>query len=467
MDNEENSDVETDDAIVELADVKPAITVDKSDDDAVFAEPGGYVTYTVTVKNTTAEAVVITGIADRIVNVGLDLDITKNGDIVSGTTCGALVGSTLAGNGTTTCSFTIPIFGNAGYVKLDRVTVTVADNEKNVADASDDDTTPIVDVKPAISVQKTDKGATLTEHGGLVTYWVKILNDSVEDVVVTNLFDIVDDDYSNWIDVTQVGGAVKATTCDTAVKLTLEPGEEHWCSFTLWLDREAGDEVTDVVKVFAWDDEGNKAFGWADETTPVVDVKPTITVDKTDDGATVTVGGKATYRVTVTNTSVEPVWITSVTDLLDGQVLDITTVGGAVSSTSCNLLTGQMLQPGASSLCSFTVKLSAGAGSTSTDTVTVSAKDDEHNVVSASDTESTPVVAAPVAPKQAAAEPEAQVLGVQVTAPVAPAVSPARAQLARTGGEATGRVQFGLALLAMGMALVALDRRLRRRVTEV
>ena len=281
-------------------------------------------------------------------------------------------------------------------------------------------------------------------------------------MVVTNLFDIVDDDYSNWIDVTQVGDEVKATTCDTAVKLTLEPGEEHWCSFTLWLDRASGDEVTDVVKVFAWDDEGNKAFGWADETTPVVDVKPTITVDKTDDGATVAVGGSATYRVTVKNTSVEPVWITSVSDLLDGKVVDITTVGGAVSATSCNLLTGQMLQPGASSQCSFTVKLTAGAGSSSTDTVTVSAKDDEYNAVSASDSEATPVVAAPVAPKQATAEPEAQVLGIQVTAPTAPA-TPARAQLARTGGEATGRVQFGLALLAAGMVLVALDRRLRRR----
>ncbi|MCA1683650.1 MAG: hypothetical protein LC708_00745, partial [Actinobacteria bacterium] len=79
---------DTDDATVTITPVQPTIAVDKTADPTALAEPGGDFTYTVVVTNpNTVEAITITSLNDNIY-----------GDLATrpGSTCGALIGTTLA-----------------------------------------------------------------------------------------------------------------------------------------------------------------------------------------------------------------------------------------------------------------------------------------------------------------------------------------------------------------------------------
>ena len=480
IDDELHEVADDDDAVVAFTDVLPTITVDKDDRDVVIVEPGGAIEYDVTVTNTSAEAVKITKLEDRLLNLDMDLDITKVEGYVLETNCGSLIGQVLAAGESAKCSFLIPIWGNAGYTKVNRIIATAIDNEKNEAVASDIEKTPIVDAKPAIGVEKTDKGATFNEGGSKVLYYVTVRNDSVEPVIIERIADILNDDYSNWIDVTKVDGPVVYTTCDALIGASMEPGETRECQFGMFLTGKPGEVFTDIVKVFAYDDEKNLAFGWADEDTPVVDVRPTITVDKDDAGASVVEpGGDVAYTVTITNTSAEPVWILSIEDQVNGANLNVAALNGGVVTTECAALIGQRIEPGKSVSCKFTLAVKGAGGTQASDTVTVTVKDDELTTAQASDTEKTPILAAPKpaetpAPPAPQPEPtpepatpeagapienETEVLGSAVSAGgIAAAES-----LARTGQNSTKTARAGVLLVMVGMLSVSMEFLLRRR----
>ncbi|MGN6696045.1 MAG: vWA domain-containing protein, partial [Aquihabitans sp.] len=107
---------------------------------------------------------------------------------------------------------------------------------------------------------------------------------------------------------------------------------------------------------------------------------PTIQVTKTAGVPSVAEpGGSVTYTVTVANTSVEPVEITSLTDSVEGgPSFPITSVSGPVTSTSCGSLIGTSLTPtglGSSAQCTFAVPVTGDGGDTVGDVVTAKAED--------------------------------------------------------------------------------------------
>jgi hypothetical protein len=96
--------------------------------------PGGTFTFTVTVINSSIEPVTVTGLTDDIYG-GLATRPSS--------TCGAVIGITLAAGASTSCSFTGVFTGAAGASQTDVVTVIVVDDEGSVATDTDDATVTI------------------------------------------------------------------------------------------------------------------------------------------------------------------------------------------------------------------------------------------------------------------------------------------------------------------------------------
>jgi hypothetical protein len=125
-----------DDATVELTDVPPTVTVAKSALPEERAAPGGAFTFQVVVTNTSFETVTITGIEDDI-----EGDLTQ----LTGSSCAAAIGSTIAPGASLSCTFSGELTGPAGTAQTDVVTVTVADDDGTSSRAHDDATVHLVE----------------------------------------------------------------------------------------------------------------------------------------------------------------------------------------------------------------------------------------------------------------------------------------------------------------------------------
>ena len=145
--NDAGESTDTDDATVTIDDVAPAVTVTKTPNPTSLDEPGGTVTFTVTIENDSAEAVDVTVLDDDVYGDLLD---PTNGD-VSNNTCDDAPISLAASDGTAgsgtdffTCSFTAQVTGNAGSSHTDTVTGTVTDDDGSTATDTDDATVNIL-----------------------------------------------------------------------------------------------------------------------------------------------------------------------------------------------------------------------------------------------------------------------------------------------------------------------------------
>ncbi len=188
-------------------------------------------------------------------------------------------------------------------------------------------------------------------------------------------------------------------------------------------------------------------------------------------------------EVAVTNTSVETVTITGLTDTVDsGNAFDVTTAADAVLATTCGEAVGTGLTPGQTYRCTFTVLVRSDGTTTVTDTVHVTASDDEGNVAVASDDATVEVAAAPVDPDPVppttnppepqqprsapAVQPLTRTAPTTTTAPAAstPVQAAPASTLAATGGEAAHPALVAMLLLVAGTAVhrVARSRSARR-----
>jgi uncharacterized repeat protein (TIGR01451 family) len=377
---------DTGDEVVDITNVPSSIVVTKTASANSVVEPGGNVTYTVKVENTSvSDPVTIDAIVDSV---------SGGAPVAAGGTCPALLGTTLAPGGSATCSFTLAVIGNAGENVPDTVTVTGTDDDDSKVEGSDSEIVDITDSAAAISVVKTPSVSSLPEPGGNVTYTVDITNDSPADTVtLDSIVDAVD------------GGApfAAAGTCPALLGTSLAPGGTKTCAFTLPVTGNAGDSVPDTVTITGHDDDpvappagGLGASGVLTASDSAVvditDVPPTGTASKTADPKTIPEpGGPVEFDVSVTNTSaVEAATVTAITDDVDGTAIDVTQVGGPVSATTC--ATGAVLAPGGTYTCTFTLIVSgADAGDVVVDQIGITLADDDGNSVTPTDTETVAV----------------------------------------------------------------------------
>ena len=286
-DNDESGEpvCEDDPATVTITDVEPTLTVLKVASPLSLPEPGGMFTFTVTVTNTSAEAVTIESLDD-------DVHGPQTGD------ADCQVGTLLAANGGS-CQFSFQgqFLGNAGDEETDTVTVCVDDNDESGEPVCEDDpaTVTITDVEPTLTVLKVASPLSLPEPGGMFTFTVTVTNTSAEAVTIESL----DDDVHG----PQTGDA----DCQVGTLLAANGGSCQF-SFQGQFLGNAGDEETDTVTVCVDDnDESGEPVCEDDPATVTITSNPgTLIVRKiviNDNGGTRTAD---TFSFQVNSGQVQP-----------------------------------------------------------------------------------------------------------------------------------------------------------------
>jgi uncharacterized repeat protein (TIGR01451 family) len=409
-----------DHATVAITSVAPSIVVKKSADPQSLPEPGGSFNFTATVTNTSIEALTLTSFVDDVYG---DLNGLGNCSVPQ---------SLAANGGTYTCNFPGTFTGFGGDSQTDTVTGTAVDTRGREVTASDRATVTLTTVPPTIAVVKTAQPPTKPEPGGDFTFGVTVTNTSFKVLTLTSL---VDDVY---------GDLNGRGTCQTGG--TLAPnGGTYSCSFVGAFTGFGGDSQTDTVTATGVDNRGNEVSAQAQATVSLTSVPPTVTVVKTPDPTTRPApGGDFTFNVAVTNTTFEPLTVTSLVDNVYG---DLNGKG------SCKI--GAVIQPGASYTCSFTGTFTGKGGDSQTDTVTVTAVNSRGQTATATAqaTVSLTPVATPPSP--------VVVLPGQVVS--VPGVVTRVGTLARTGQNMGTATRLALAFLLVGFLMVAATWRHRPR----
>ncbi|MEX2587071.1 MAG: hypothetical protein WD602_03635 [Actinomycetota bacterium] len=359
-----------DDATVTLTGVPPMVDLVKTADPTSQPEPGGTFTFDVEITNTSdQEVITLDALTDDIYG---DLFDPANPN-VENNTCAALEGTTLDPGEATTCSFDGEFTGNADDSQTDTVTVEVSDDDGETATASDDATVTLTP-GPTIQVVKTADPTARQEPGGTFTFSVEVTNTHDQSLVITSLTDDVYGDIGD-----PANPNVTNNDCPDLIGQTLAPDESTTCSFDGEFTGNAGDSETDTVTVVGTDEFGNEATDDDDATvTLTAGEPPTVSVDKTADPTSQPEpGGTFTFNVEVTNTGVNDVTITSLTDDVYGDLLD--PANPDVENNTCPALDGTTLAPDESTTCSFDGEFTGSAGDEETDTVTVVVEDEDGN----------------------------------------------------------------------------------------
>ncbi len=324
------------------------IAVTKTADPTSLPEPGGTVTFTVTIDNQSAAA----SVTIDTLNDSVHGDLNGQGDCATP--------QTIPAGGSYSCQFTATVSGNAGDTETDVVTASGTDSNQNQVSGQDDATVTITNAPSSMQVLKSASPASLPEPGGPVTFTVQINNTSSADSITINT--LSDSIHGN------LNGQG-----DCAVPQTIPAGGSYTCQFSATVSGNNGDVETDTVTANATDDDGASLSGSDDATVTITNASSSIVVTKGANPTTVPVpGGDVTFSVHIENTSTaDAVTIDSLSDNVFGDLNGQGTC--AVPFT---------LQPGQTYDCNFVAHVSGDAGDSHTDTVTASGADDDGEPVS-------------------------------------------------------------------------------------
>ncbi|HSM32841.1 MAG TPA: hypothetical protein VK987_02020, partial [Anaerolineae bacterium] len=334
---------------VSITDVPSSIVLTKVASPTELDEPGGNVTFTVTVINDSAvDTVELTELTDDVY-----------GDLASQRDCA--LPQTIPAGGSYACSFSGPVSGVPGDVLTDTVTATATDDDGNPLSGSASADVTILDTPSSMVVTKTASPIRLDEPGGPVTFSITLENTSVVDsITIDSLTDVP------FGDITSLAG-------DCAVPQVVAAGASYSCSFSVDVVGDAGDVLTDTVTAAATDDDGNPLSESDVASVAIDDVLPTIEVTKSASPSQIAEpGGDITFTVAVANTSPEPITVTSIRDDVYGDL-------GAACGVPF------VIAVGGSATCDFVRAVLGDAGNDRTNVITVIAQDDEGNVTSERD----------------------------------------------------------------------------------
>ncbi len=232
-----------------FTDAPPTMTVVKTATPTSLPEPGGPVTFSMAVANTSAEPITLTSARDDVY-----------GDLNGAGTC--VLPQTITPGATYTCSASGPVTGDAGDERTDTITGHARDDEGNTVTEEAEATVTITDVMPAVSAVKRAEPTELPEPGRpgrLHDPRAEPLD--VEDVVLGSLIDDVYGDLNGQ------------GTCVLPQTLT-KGGGSYTCSFYAQVSGDAGDVLSDTITASAADNEGNPATAEASASVTIIDVRP-------------------------------------------------------------------------------------------------------------------------------------------------------------------------------------------------
>lgn len=230
-DDEGNETTDDDDASVELTDVLPGITVDKTADPETMPEPGGEFTFRVVVTNDSVEPVTLTSLVDDVYG-----DLDGQGDCE--------IPQRIRAGDRYRCSFPGTFRGNGGDTQTDTVIALAVDDEANEATDDDDATVALDPVPPEISMTKTPNRETVVAPGDTVTFRVTVTNESTFEAVT--LDSMVDSVY---------GDLDGQGTCVADGSVTIEPGGTYRCRFTAQVNGRADTRHRNTITATAHDDD--------------------------------------------------------------------------------------------------------------------------------------------------------------------------------------------------------------------
>jgi uncharacterized repeat protein (TIGR01451 family)/LPXTG-motif cell wall-anchored protein len=415
-----------DEANVVVLDVPASIDVAKSADRTAVPEPGGDVTFTVTVTNTSAvDAVTIDSLIDSVYG-----DLNGRGDCA--------VPQVLAVGGGYSCSITEIVTGAAGDLHENVVTVTALDDDNNPITGTDDETVTISDVPSSIDIVKSAEPASVPEPGGDVAFTFVVTNTSaVDDVTIDSLIDSVYGDLDGQ--------------GDCSVPQFLPPGGIYSCSVTQFVDGVEGSLHTNVVTGAGVDDDGNPVSDMdeaivtiAGPLTADLEIVKTATVpqtgaggsfdwvlDVTNNGPSVADGGaEAALDVVVRDLVPDALTITGV----ESATFECAADGNVVTCTKSSMVSGE------SGRVVISVAVAAdAAGGSITNVGTVESSTPDSDPTNDSDDATVDVVA-------------------QDPPPLPP---PPPLTLPRTGSSAGGLLWGGTLVVLAGVAALAIGRRRR------
>lgn len=307
-----------------ILDSPPSLDVTKSASPTQLPEPGGPVTFSVTVSNTSAassDPITLNSLVDNF-----------HGDLNGQGTC--RTGITINTGASYSCVFTANVTGNSGYSETDTITAAGTDDEGNSVSASDSDTVVILNVPSNIEMTKTASPTQIFEPGGNVTYTYTVTNVSAVDSVT---LDTLSDD--------KLGNLNGQGNC--SVPQSIMPLASYSCTITTYVSGNGNTSVTNVASAQGVDDDDEPVSATSDVTVDIGNIPPAASLSKTAVEAVVT------YAVTVTNDS--DAEALTVNALVDDSFGDITTVQGKIHATTCSV--PQVLQPatesGDSYSCTF------------------------------------------------------------------------------------------------------------------
>ncbi len=233
-DNEGNQATGQDSAVVTITNIPTLIEVTKTASPTAVTEPGEDVTFTVVVDNLTIEDITLTSLVDDVFG-----DLNGQGDCT--------FPAPIAGSGSFTCSFVAAVNGDAGFVHVDTVTATAVDNDGSEATDSDSAQVDVVDAVPTIQVIKLANPTSVPAPAAAVSYDVEVVNNSLEEVTLTQLLD------NQFGDLNGLG--------DCATGGTILPGNSYTCSFVQTINGQSGDTHSNVIEATVVDNEGNETTG--------------------------------------------------------------------------------------------------------------------------------------------------------------------------------------------------------------
>lgn len=342
-----------DTAKVVIADKGPAITIVKTANPTSVVEPGGNVSFSFLITNTSVSSDPVT--IDTLID-------TVYGDLNGKGDCS--VPQTIAGNnGTYSCSFTVFVAGNYTDSETNVVTASGTDDEGNPVSDDDSANVLVTNTPSSITLTKTASASSLPEPGGPVVFTLVVTNtSSVDSVTITSLTDTVFGDLNGQGD----------CSVPQALGNALSGNNVYTCSFTANVTGNANASHTNTATAAGTDDDGASVMASDDENVGWTDVPPAASLTKTATGLLVT------YEVQVFNES--PAEALTLSELDDDQFGDITQVQGDVTQTTCSV--PQSIAVGASYTCSFKAIVTT---SPHTNTLTGTVSDDDGGAITPSD----------------------------------------------------------------------------------
>lgn len=320
------------------------LNVTKSPSVGSVQEPGGDVTFTITVFNTSNVDVQLTSLSDT------DFNLSTQGN--------CSVPQTIAASGSYSCEVTAFISSQ----HENTVTATIQYEQQELTDSATATVNYTLRPAPSITVVKNANPSVMDVPGGPVDFTVSVTNNSNFQVEITSIVDSVFGTNPGTCAVGEIIAGGATYNCSFTENVSGDPGNPHNNTITFQVIDLLGktDEDSDSATV---------------EFTPL----PTITVTKSASPSIVSEYGEWTvFTIVVENTSIESLTLTSLTDNVFGNLDGLGT---------CDLTPNPVISAGASYQCSFTVFLQGEPSSPHSNTVDAVAVDSDGNQATDSDPE--------------------------------------------------------------------------------